>query len=175
MCYNRGDNELWIAQVGSENGLVAVYNCTNGGWYTFEGIPAESFLKIGEHVAFRSGKSYYVFDTDEGYDLFEGGEREIEAVIESAGFDFSSPAEKKHVGRAFITCDVGDGSITLELSDGEQLASAELKKSDASKFHDGVDFFDLDMRTGRSERMKFRLFAGGKSIKRIYRVEFTAD
>ena len=174
-CYNRGENELWIAHVGSENGLVAVYNCANGGWYTFEGIPAESFLKIGEHVAFRSGKSYYVFDTDEGYDVFEDGEREIEAVIESAGFDFSSPAEKKHIGRAFVTCDVGDGVITLELSDGERLIFAELKKSDASKFHDGVDFFDLDVRTGRSERMKFKLFTGGRSIKRIYRVEFIAD
>ena len=175
VCYNRGENELWFAHVGSENGLVAVYNCSNGGWYTFDGIPVDGFLKIGEHIAFRYGKSYYIFDTEDGYDCFEWGEREIEAVIESAGFDFSSPSEKKHIGRTFVTCDTGEDEILLELNDGEQLVSAVLKKSDASKFHDGVDFFDLDMRTGRSERMKFKLFAGGRSIKRIYRVEFFAD
>lgn len=175
VCYNRGQNELWFANTHSENGLVAVYNCSSGAWYTFEGIPAESFLKIGEHVAFRSGKSYYIFDTDEGYDCFESGEREIEAVIESAGFDFSCPSEKKHVGRAFVTCDTGGEEIELELSDGEELVRAVLKKSDASKFHGGVDFFDLDLRTGRSERMKFKLLAGGRSTKRIYKVEFIAD
>ena len=175
VCYDRGKNELWFAHVGSENGLVAVYNCTSGAWYTFEGIPAERFLKVGENVAFRSGNSFYIFDTDDGYDCLEWGERDIEAVIESAGFDFSCPAEKKHIGRSFVTCDTGDGLIELGLSDGNKLVSAVLDSSVASKFHDSVDFFDLNMRTGRSERMRFTLTATGRSRQRIYKIEFFAD
>ena len=175
VCYNRGENELWFAHVGSENGLVVVYNCASGAWYTFDGIPAERFYKIGENVAFRSGNSFYIFDTDDGYDCREDGERDIEAVIESAGFDFSCPAEKKHIGRSLVTCDTGDGLMELELSDGNRLVSAVLDKSLASKFHDGVDFFDLDMRTGRSERMRFTLTATGRSRQRIYKLEFFAD
>lgn len=175
VCYNRGENELWFAHAGSENGLVVVYNCESGAWYTFDGIPAERFFQIGEKVAFRSGNSFYVFDTGEGYDCFEWGERDIEAVIESAGFDFSCPAEKKHVGRTLVLCDTVGGQIELELSDGNLLASAVLGHEHASKFQNGVDFFDLDMRTGRSERMRFKLKASGRNRQRIYRVDFYAD
>lgn len=175
VCYNRGEDELWFGHIGSENGLVVVYNCSNGAWYTFEGIPAERFLKIGEKIAFKYENGFYIFDGEEGYDCFEYGERAIEAVIESAGFDFSSPAEKKHIGRALVLCDTDEGQIELGLNDGNQLVSVILDGKDASKFHGDVDFFDLDMRTVRSERLRFKLKAPGISRQRIYRVDFYAD
>lgn len=174
-CYNRGENELWFANTKSENGLVVVYNCTSDVWYTFDGIFAERFLKIGENVAFRTENGFYIFDTNVGYDCLEWEEREFEAVIESAGFDFSAPQEKKHVGRCMVLCDPGDGQIVIELDDGEELATVLLDKEKASKIHCGVDFFNVVMRTEQSERIKFTLKAFGKTRQRIYRVDFYVD
>lgn len=175
VCRNRGENEIWFANRASENGCVLVYNCGSGAWYMYDGINADSLLEIGETVAFRLDGSYYIFDGEEGYDCFESSERNIEAVVESAGFDFSCPYAKKHVDIGQVICELDGGEAVLELNDGDVLFSCVLDENGSSKIHGNVDFFNIRMRTSRTERVSFKLTAAGKSRQRIYRVTFFAS
>ena len=175
VCFNRGENELWFANKSSLDGCVMVYNCGSKAWYMYSGIPIEDFIELGEKVAFRSGNSFYVFDGDEGYDIYEWSEKEIEAVIESAGFDFSAPAVKKHIDRIYLTCDTDGGNILLEVWDTAELLCCILDESQASKLQSGVDFFDIHTRTSSSRCVSFRLYAEGRERTRIYGISFFAS
>ena len=125
-------------------------------------------------MAFRNGNSYYLFDGEEGYDVFEWGEREIEAVIESATFDFQAPDQKKYIGRVYLTCDLDGGTAELKIADGETLARTRVDGTKASDFRGSIDFFDLKMRTGRTERVRFRITASGRQRQRIFSAIFFA-
>lgn len=175
VCRNRGDNELWFANKASENGSVLVYNCDSGVWYAYDGIVADALFEVGDTVAFRSQNSYYIFLGEEGYDCFEWGERDIEAVIESADFDFSQASVRKHIVRGEVTCELDGGELTLELSDGNRLFFESLEARGASATHGETEFFDIRMRTSRIQRARFRLSAPGRSRQRIYGVAFFAS
>ena len=175
VCYNRGENEIWFGNKRSENGDVLVYNCASGNWYMYDGISADRFFEIGEKLAFKKGNGFYVFDGEEGYDCFEWSERDIEAVIESAEFDFGDPSPLKHVDRVNLTCGLDGGSILLELTDGKPLLSLELDESRSSNAALDTDFFDLRVRTPRTQRAKFKLVAAGRNRQRIYGIIFFAD
>jgi hypothetical protein len=174
VCCNRGASEIWFGNPASTAKEVLIYNWAGDSWYLFDGINADAFFEAGDTVAFRSGSEYYVFGAESGYDLYEWGESEIEAVIESAPFDFSRPAEKKHVVRAYLSCVLDGGTVELELEDGASLALITLEEGDGSESRDGMDFFDLRMRTGRCECARFRLKAAGGGAQRVYGAEFIA-
>ena len=174
VAYNRGENEIWFANAASQNGEVLVYNCESRAWYLYDGINADKLFEVGNTLAFRNGNSYYLFDGEEGYDVFEWGEREIEAVIESATFDFQAPDQKKYIGRVYLTCDLDGGTAELKIADGETLARTRVDGTKASDFRGSIDFFDLKMRTGRTERVRFRITASGRQRQRIFSAIFFA-
>ena len=175
VCFNRGENELWFADKSSSDGCVMVYNCGSKAWYMYSGISVDEFFELGEKVAFRSDNGFYVFDGDEGYDRYEWSESEIDAVIESAGFDFSAPGAKKHIDRIYLTCDTDGGNFLLEVWDTSQLFCRVLDEPEASKLQSGVHFFDIHTRTPASERVSFRLYTEGRERPRIYGISFFAS
>jgi hypothetical protein len=174
VCRNRGENELWFGDASSEEGRVLVYNCDGKNWYLYDGINADRFFEVGDTVVFRRGTDYYIFDGDDGYDTFENGERNIEAVIESADFDFSQPSERKHLDRVTVTCELDGGEMLVEIGGNQLLFSRTLKEEDASEVHGDVDFFDMRTRTGRIESADFRLSVSDKRRQRVYSVAFFA-
>jgi len=173
--FHRGENEIWFANTASENGEVLVFNCESKAWYYYDGIAADKLFEVGETLAFRKGDAVYVFSSDEGYDCYEWGERGIDAVIESAVFDFSAPDRKKHISGAHISCELDGGVMTLELAEGHSLANVTLDESKVSAYHNGIHFFDLRMRTGRCKRVCFRLTASGKCRQRVFGAAFFAS
>ena len=175
ICFNRGENEIWFGNTASENGEVFVFNCESRAWYCYTDIFADRFFEVGETVAFRHGDSIYAFVNGEEYDCYEWGEREIEAIIESAVFDFSAPERKKHISGAHVSCLLDGGVMVLELADGRSLAKVTLDELGVSEINNGVCFFDLRMRTGRCKRANFKITAGGKCRQRVFGVSFFAS
>ncbi len=175
VCYNHDGNELWFGNSKSEKGEVLVYNCENGAWWLYDGIFADCFFETGVGIAFLKGVDIYVFDVEAVRDLLKDGERDIEGEIESAGFDFSHTALKKHVVGANLLCELDGGRIALTLNDGRELGAADVDKSSASPLHVGADLFELRFRTGRTERVKFNLRAAGQSRQRVFGIEFFAE
>lgn len=175
VCYNHEGNELWFGSSNAENGEVLVYNCESGAWWLYDGIFADSFLETGVGTAFLKGVDIYLFDGEVTRDLLKDGERDIEGEIESAGFDFSHTAMKKHVVGAHLLCELDGGRIVLTLNDGRELSAADVDESSASPLHVGADLFELRFRTSRTERVRFNLRAAGQSRQRVFGVEFFAE
>lgn len=175
ICYNRGDNEIWFGNTASPSGEVLVYNCESRTWYSYDGIHADRFFEVGESVAFRKGDAIYCFFGGEGYDVYEWGESDIEAVIESAVFDFSTPSRKKHISGLYLSCLLDGGSMRLELLDGKSLADVALDEKNVSEINNGVYFFNLRLRTSRCKRAFFRLSARTRSRQRLFGVSFLAS
>lgn len=175
VCYNHEGNELWFGSSTSETGEVLIYNCENGAWWLYDGIFADSFLETGMGIAFLEGADIYIFDGEAVCDTLKEGERDIEGEIESAGFDFSHTAAKKHVVGAHLLCELDGGRIVLTLNDGRALSAADVDKSSASPLHVGADLFELRFRTSRTERVRFNLRAAGQSRQRVFGVEFFAE
>lgn len=175
VCYNHEGNELWFGSSISENGEVLIYNCENGAWWLYDGIFADSFLETGAGTAFLRDGDIYIFDGEAVCDRLKEGERDIEGEIESAGFDFSHMALKKHIVGANLLCELDGGRIALTLNDGRELGAADVDKSSASPLHVGADLFELRFRTSRTERVKFNLRAAGRSRQRVFGIEFFAE
>ncbi len=166
VCYNRSDDEVWFALY--DTGEVLVYNATLKLWYSYTGIFAKRFIETGCGIAFVNGQDVYVFDNGE-CDLTKDGVRHIEAYLESAYWCISSPRQRKHVGGLSLTCELDGGSIKAALDDGSVLDVSTLEGGDS------VEFFDLRIRSPRTNRVKFKLTAGGLSRQRIYGVSLFAD
>ena len=166
---------MWFGNPTSENGEVFVYNRRLGAWYIYDGICADRLFETGAGMAFLDNEVIYLFDENESYDRLVEGERDIEAVVASAGFDFSAPSKKKHICQAHIICNLDGGMIRLSLEDGRALADVEFDHSRASGTYAGAEFFDLKIRTSRTECVRFELRAPGPNRQRLYSAEFFAN
>ena len=175
VCYSRDTDELWFADPTSQNGEVFVYNRKLDVWYIYDGISAEQLFETGAGMAFLDNGIIYLFDTEDSYDRLVDGERDVEAVVASGGFDFGAPFKKKHVCGAHITCNLDGGSIKLSLDDGRALGDVEFDRSRASDIYAGAEFFDLKIRTSRTKCVRFELRALGRNRQRIYSAEFFAN
>lgn len=166
VCYNRNDEEVWFALY--DTGEVLVYNTSLKLWYTYTGIFAQRFIETSMGIAFVDGKDVYIFDGGE-CDLTKDGVRHIEAYLESAFWCFTSPKSKKHLSGLYLTCELDGGSITATLDDGEILDVSTLEGNEP------IEFFDLRIRSPRTNKVKFKLSAGGLSKQRIYGVNLLTD
>lgn len=174
VCYQRDGDEIWFANLASEDGEVLVYDTRRGMWWLYDGIKLDSFLEWGLSAAFAHEKSLYIFDREQYIDQTLSGEREIEGIIESAGFDLSAPRQKKQICAVSVTGGFDGGKVALDIDDGNSLAALEFSGAQASPIHVGAELVETRVSTGRTERAKFILRASGRSRQRIYALEFRA-
>ena len=174
VCYQRDGDEIWFANRASENGEVLVYDLRRGLWWLYDGIRVDRFIEWGAGAAFVSGSSLFLFDKARYTDRTAEGDREIEGVIESAGFEMSAPRQKKQICSISVTGCFDGGKVALDIDDGKSLASLELSGDQASPIHVGAELVEMRVSTGRTERAKFTLRASGVSRQRIYALEFRA-
>ncbi len=161
-CSVGAENELWFYLPRGVGGRVFIYNCTQGLWYSYDGIQAGLILDTSAGVVFSDGATFYRFDRGRDSDGLLYGEREIVGYYESRRMDFGNAEETRRAVRLFVEADVAGGELSVGLYDGSLLDEVTLIGGG------GAFGFSSPVSTSRFHRLSVVLVARGSRRQRIY-------
>ena len=168
MCYYGDLSELWIARANDADGRVLIYNTVTEGFYTFEGVPADRFVRSGGAPMLLLREELYAFRDTLKKDC---GEREIAAFYRSAWIDFGHPERTKHLLGFSFTGDPDDGRITVRL-EGERGHCAAFDLF--GKSGETPNLYDRRAAVGRFRYLRVSLEADGTSSPTLVGITLTA-
>lgn len=171
VCYHRCRSELWFRDRSRADSHILIYHLDRGVWYRYSGLSLDGMFEFGGGIGFTSGSHIYLFDESLASDMTADGERPITGVYESGLLDFGDLHTDKHLTDILLIADVGDGALSVSVSDGAPLSDTLL----CSEPTHSPDIYDLRAPTSRFRAVAFGLTASGGARQRIYRAELFAQ
>ena len=166
------NREILFAVRGDEKGTVFVYGISNGKWYRYEGIGAETFFSGPDSIGFSSGETLYMFDASLDEDIVSSGERyPIVSEYSLSQMDFGMPERKKRVMEVNIEADLQDENLELTFESDGGILTSRMVSGRASDF---VTVYSERMNTDRFGSVRLRLKSDSSVSQRIYRLTVSA-
>ncbi len=172
--FDRTRQELWIRDLGDENGLVRIYRVRTGTWYDFTGIVASGFFSFAGQVGYFGGKSLYL--TDEALTADQsptGAAVPIRALAETHWMGFGDRDPVRRSGSLAISCSTGGGKISVTLTtDTGSVATAVLGKETPSA-PGAPALIEYGFTPGRFHFFRVRIVSDGVERVGLYRLSLT--
>lgn len=109
-------NEIWFSAPLNNTGRVFIYHYGLDAWYTYDGIYADRFFKLGGEIGFVRREGIYMFRRDLSTDTEEDQELEIPIFVSSPYLDFGDPTARKRGVFAEVCASPG-AVLTLALEE----------------------------------------------------------
>ena len=165
---DRGTGELYFCDPSDENGVVWIYASRTKNWYKYDGVGAESFLEIGDKVAFTKENTLYIFDPSSTLDILANGEeRPITAYFESLPQDVGAAENKKRLSGMSLDAEMQNTSLVIEYISGDKvISSAYVSATDEPQRHEkrrlnSPRFNCLKIKLSSNDGGKLRIFSTG--------------
>ncbi len=171
VCYHRCRSELWFRDKSKQDGRIFIHHLDKGIWYSYSGLSIDGLFEFGGGIGYIKDGHVYLFDENLAVDVKEDGEYPITGVLESGHLDFGELHADKHLTDILLRADIGNGELSVSVSDGHPLCEASLG---ANPTH-APDIYEIRTPTGRFRSANLRLTASGNTRQRIYRAELFAQ
>ncbi len=162
----REEGELWFADP-SGRGEVFLLRPEEGIWTVFCGIRADILLELFGDIAFVDGVFVGLFDKSAKADHAAYGVIPIEGRVQTACFDFGSPASDKRLSGFLALADLDGGEMEVRIADDGYLGEFTLSQGSPAFSH----LYETDLRSGRFRLASLRLTATGEARTRIWRAQ----
>lgn len=175
--YLRKRGEVWFSDPDSDEQRVLIYSIPRGQWFSFDGIPVDTFFQYKGDVGMVYGKYIFAFSDDNLVDTACDGKTQsnIEAYYESSLTDFGIEERTKHLKRILVKADCDGDSFDVILSGdrgGTKQVKVKERKVEGEKYS---TYLDARVNIGRFREMNFTLRSSGEGRTKVRSIMLVAS